>query len=156
MNRLRIDDIIKYYNNKAMLYEKACGVEYLKTAPLDTLITDYWKSLQVSNYLTLLKEYQRLENQHKLLRMPCRIGDVIYRLNVYKARRECDIESFTISNILICNDKDVLLKYDYDSGVICHLENLVTGSLYLDTYAIFYSKTEASLKLSEIVKSLSI
>ena len=33
---------------------------------------------QIANWLTKLKEYQQLEEQGMLIKLPCKVGDVVY------------------------------------------------------------------------------
>lgn len=78
MERLTIDEIIRHCDRKVEMYEKACDVKYLETAVMGNGIKEYWEHKQVAEYLKKLKEYEDLEEQGLLLRLPCKVGDVLY------------------------------------------------------------------------------
>ena len=78
MERLTIDEIIKHCDRKTEMYEKACDIKYLETTDMNNSIKEYWEHKQVAEYLKQLKEYQQLEEQGRLIKLPCKIGDTIY------------------------------------------------------------------------------
>lgn len=80
MERLTIDEIIGHCDRKVEMYEKACDVKYLETAVMGNGIKEYWEHKQVAEYLKKLKEYEDLEEQGLLLRLPCRVGTIVYVL----------------------------------------------------------------------------
>ena len=78
MERLTIDEIIGHCNREARMYEKACDIKYLETTAMSNLIKEYWEHKQVARYLKKLKDYEDAEEQGLLLRLPCKVGDVLY------------------------------------------------------------------------------
>lgn len=80
MERLTIDEIIGHCDRKVEMYEKACDVKYLETAVMGNGIKEYWEHKQVAEYLKKLKDYEGLEEQGLLLRLPCRVGTIVYVL----------------------------------------------------------------------------
>lgn len=78
MERLTIDEIIEHCDRKAEKYEKVCGVNYLETEGMDTGIKEYWERKQVAGYLRKLKAYEDAEEHGLLLRLPCKVGDILY------------------------------------------------------------------------------
>ena len=54
------------------MYEKACDVKYLETAVMGNRIKEYWEHKQVSEYLRKLKDYEDLEEQGRLIKLPCK------------------------------------------------------------------------------------
>ena len=97
-----------------------------------------------------LKEYEDLEEQKKLLKLPCAVGDRIYRIDTDEKIENREIEIYDIDNIVICSDGEILLKYDAYDGVICHLENITTDKPYLDYYRCFLTKEAAEAALKEM------
>ncbi len=97
-----------------------------------------------------LAEYEDLEEQGKLLKLPCAVGDRIYRIDTDEKIENREIEIYDIDNIVICSDGEILLKYDAYDGVICHLENITTDKPYLDYYRCFLTKEEAEAALKEL------
>ena len=78
MERLTIDEIIEHCDRKTGMYEKACDVKYLETAVMGNGIKEYWEHKQVAEYLKKLKEYVDLEEQGRLIKLPCKVGDTVY------------------------------------------------------------------------------
>ena len=97
-----------------------------------------------------LAEYEDLEEQGKLLKLPCAAGDRIYRIDTDEKIENREIEIYDIDNIVICSDGEILLKYDAYDGVICHLENITTDKPYLDYYRCFLAKEAAEAALKEL------
>lgn len=80
MERLTIDEIIEHCDNKIYLYETVGRNIDFETEELTEAIKDYWEHKQVKNYLDELKEYRKLEEQGLLLRLPCKAGDIVYKI----------------------------------------------------------------------------
>ena len=72
MERLKIDEIIEHCDRKTGMYEKACDVKYLETAVMGNGIKEYWEHKQVAEYLRKLKDYEDLEEQGRLIKLPCK------------------------------------------------------------------------------------
>lgn len=102
MERLTIDEIIEHCGRKTGMYEKACDVKYLETAVMGNGIKEYWEHKQVAEYLRKLKEYEDLEEQGRLIKLPCKdvyfivdANNPKYALVMRKSVREltiCEIE----------------------------------------------------------------
>lgn len=103
----------------------------------------------ISEVLKKLAEYEDLEEQGKLLKLPCAVGDRIYRIDIDEKLESREIEIYEIDNIVILSDGTVLLKYDSYDGVICELENIITDKPYLDFYRCFLTEEEAEAALKE-------
>lgn len=97
-----------------------------------------------------LGEYKDAEKQGKLLKLPCAVGDRIYRINTDEKLESREIEIYDIDNIVILADGTILLKYDVYDGVICELENIVSEKPYLDFYRCFLTKSAAEQALKEM------
>lgn len=79
MEKLTIDEIIGHCERKTEQYERLFGKECLETTPLiSSVIKEYWEHKQVAEYLKKLKEYQQLEEQGRLIKLPCKIGTEVY------------------------------------------------------------------------------
>lgn len=79
MEKLTIDEIIGHCERKTEQYERLFGKECLETTPLiSSVIKEYWEHKQVAEYLKKLKEYQQLEEQGRLIKLPCKVGDTVY------------------------------------------------------------------------------
>jgi len=97
-----------------------------------------------------LAEYEDAEEQELLLKLPCKVGDTLYRIDTDENIENAEIEPYTIENIVISNWGDILFKYDAYDGIICALENITKGSLYLGFYRVFLTKEEAEQALAEM------
>lgn len=90
MERLTIDEIIEHCVRKTGMYEEVCDVKYLETEVMNNAIKEYWEHKQVAEYLKKFKEYEDLEEQGLLLRLPCGIGTIVYEVeNNADACSEC-------------------------------------------------------------------
>lgn len=76
MNRLTIDEIIEHCKRKVKQFEK------MYNHKLDNFTKEYWEYKQVAEYLIDLKQYRELEEQGRLVKLPCKIGDDIYEIEV--------------------------------------------------------------------------
>ena len=83
--------------------------------------------------------------------LPCGVGDTIYRVDTDPNINDSDtkFEIYTVENIVILGD-EILFKYDAFDGVICTLDNLISGTPYLDFYKVFLSEDEAKRSLQEL------
>ncbi len=97
-----------------------------------------------------LAEYEDLEEQGKLLKLPCAVGDRIYVIDTDERLSNKEIKIYDIDNIVITSDGTILLKYDAHDGVICESENIITDKPYLDFYRCFLSQEEAEATLKEL------
>lgn len=100
--------------------------------------------------LERLAKYEELEEQGKLLKLPCAVGDRLYRIDTDKNVKDKEIEIFDIDNILVCNDGAVFFKCDAYDGVICELENIITDKPYFYYYRIFLTESEAAAALQAL------
>lgn len=81
MGKLTIDEIIGHCERKTEQYERFYKREYLETMPLtSSAIKEYWEHRQVAEYLKKLKGYQQLEEQGRLIKLPCKVGDTVYHV----------------------------------------------------------------------------
>ena len=78
MERLTIDEIIEHCDRKTGMYEKAYDIKHLETTTMNNTTKGYWEHKQVAEYLRKLKEYENLEEQGRLVKLPCKVGDVVY------------------------------------------------------------------------------
>lgn len=101
MERLTIDEIIEHCDRKTEMYEKACDVKYLETTTMNNPIKEYWEHKQVAEYLRKLKDYEDLEEQGRLIILPCKVGDDVYYILGIPNETPCVIDkcTFELSDI---------------------------------------------------------
>lgn len=80
MERLTIDEIIAHCDRKTEMYEKTCDVKHLETAVMNNPIKEYWEHKQVAECLRKLKDYEDLEEQSRLVKLPCK--DVYFIVDI--------------------------------------------------------------------------
>lgn len=97
-----------------------------------------------------LSEYEDMEEQGRLVKLPCKVGDILYRVDVDPNITEHDIIPYRIDNIVLCDDGDILFKYDAYDGIICGLKSLTEGELYLDYYKVFLTREQAEQALQRV------
>ena len=117
MERLTIDEVIEHCNKTCDMTEKIANVRGHKLESIES--KQFWEHYQVRNWLNELKQYKDLEEQGLLLRLPCKVGDIVYSIayngKIYpvKATREVRIvdgvlhiicESWRYSDLVSCND----------------------------------------------------
>lgn len=123
MERLTIDEIIEHCDRKAGMYEKACDVKYLETTAMNNPIKEYWEHKQVAEYLRKLKEYEDLEEQGRLIKFPCKVGDTVYYVAQGRIVEVSNIDLFFL--------------------LLSVVENRFNNSVFL-------TKSEAEAKLKEL------
>lgn len=143
MERLTINEIIEHCDRNTRMYEKACDVKYLETSTMNNSIKGYWEHKQVAEYLRKFKDYEDLEEQGRLLKLPCKVGDTLYWIN----------------GKFIINYKITGFSVDEDGVWIMHAEHCVKtiNKPYLYNIAVdtigettFFSESEAEAKLKEL------
>lgn len=108
-----------------------------------------WQSKRCDEMYDELKRYKDAEEQGLFLRLPCKVGDTLYSVDMDERMEKAEVEPNVIESIVICRDGDVLFKYDNYDGVICHLEHLITDKPYLDFYRVFLTREAAESALAE-------
>ena len=102
MERLTIDEIIGHCKRKTEQYERVFEKECLETTPLTiSMMKEYWEHKQVAEYLKKLKDYEDLEEQGRLIELPCKVGDDIYYILGIPNETPCTIDKcvFELSDI---------------------------------------------------------
>lgn len=99
------------------------------------------------NYREQLKEYQQLEEQGRLVKLPCKVGDIVYRINIGAKipiipLRVIEYRLKIVGNCFrekICCSDDFLCK---QLSVIYYKEDIGDK--------VFLTKQEAEAKLKEL------
>ena len=148
MERLTINEIIEHCDRKTRMYEKACDIKYLETT-MNNSTKEYWEHKQVAEYLRKFKDYEGLEEQGRLVKLPCKVGDTVWDND---CGRPCayTITAFSFGECeeYICEPvttKEVVFYYTNSSGSI-------TGSFAESEIgkSVFLNKSEAEEKLKEL------
>ena len=143
MEKLTIDEIIGHCERKTEQYERFYKREYLETMPLtSSAIKEYWEHRQVAEYLKKFKEYQQLEEQGRLVKLPIedKKGDC----------REC------VHTKTQCHHMEYKCSECPLTELFCDEFYLAIDRCYEDAYAngclasMDLAKSEAEAKLKEL------
>jgi len=126
-------------------------IEEIKDYVADLGFEFAYKVLSIVKGIPLdrLQEICNAERDGRCVVLPCKVGDVLYQIDIDLLYNDKSIRMYDVENITICGDKDkdILLKYDSYDGVICTVENLINGTLYLDYLLTFLTREEAEKAL---------
>lgn len=140
MKRLTIDEIIEHCDRKTSMYEKACDIKYLETTTMNNPIKEYWEHKQVAEYLRKLKAYESLEEQGRLIKLPCKVGDTVYAI-VY----DYEVEQYAIK------ESEIIEVRENINGIFfVSLINKPAFKFNDFGKTVFLKKSEAETKLKEL------
>lgn len=141
MERLTIDEIIEHCDRKTEMYEKTCDVKYLETTVMNNPIKGYWEHKQVAEYLRKLKAYENLEEQGRLVKLPCKVGDTVYAIGF--DNKPIIYESVILS--ILITEKEIVFNVKVDEfGINSQLKQSMFGR------TVFLTEPEAEAKLKEL------
>lgn len=88
-----------------------------------------------------LEEYKKLEEQGLLLKLPCKVGDVVYQItgNI--------VSEFRIKTF-VCDNKTFFFHWECIKGIYKNVVGFHSSRIGVD---VFLTKEEAEKKLSEMV-----
>lgn len=144
MEKLTIDEIIEHCDRKTGMYEKACDIKYLETT-MNNSTKEYWEHKQVAEYLRKFKDYEDLEEQGRLVKLPCNRGDKIYFIKSAFSMAHFPIEARITSICGIDCDSDVMYSSITEYNKI---DRRFKSSDIGKT--VFLTKSEAEAKLEEL------
>lgn len=150
MERLTIDEIIEHCDRKTGMYEKACDVKYLETAVMGNGIKEYWEHKQVAEYLKKLKEYESLEEQGRLIKLPCKVGDTVYCIFNRYTKCTFNNEEFDECSCQGCEYDCDSKKENYVQEMWAYSLDWIVTNLKNFSKSVFRTKSEAEAKLKEL------
>lgn len=140
MERLTLDEILKLVNKAAVQME------------LDNCKECYENYKQIAEYLEELKSYKEAEEQGLLVRLPCRVGDIVWELCL------CDDGNYKIFPMIVktISEYGTLRQVEKDITIW----NIYAESDYTYMYksfadfgkTVFSTNEEAVKKLEELKK----
>ena len=78
MDRLTIDEVIEHCNKTCDMTEKIAKARGHELESIES--NQFWEHYQVRAWLKELKQYNDLEEQGLLLRLPCKVGSTVYAI----------------------------------------------------------------------------
>lgn len=149
MERLTIDEIIEHCNRNSKNYERNVPLDVLQSQPLTNTTKLYWEHKQVSEYLKELKQYRDLEEQGRLVKLPCKVGNIVWQIMVVGVQGkniQYDIFRAVVTKISADYQMNFLLSTITEDEK--RYRNEVTSTAIGDT--MFFTKSEAEAKLKEL------
>ena len=164
MKRLTIDEIIEHCGRKTEMYEKVCDIKYLEKTTMNNPIKEYWEHKQVAEYLRKFKEYEDLEEQGRLIKLPCKeaytkSGDIVYLIYDDEVVEciNCGLGINPVDGkayIALATDEDIfpyrrpVPEYDLDPTDWC--TNAIDAEVGEIGKTVFFTKSAAEAKLKEL------
>ena len=131
MERLTIDEVIAHCQRHTDRVERSAAVLAFKEGNMpETAKKQYQEHKQVKEWLEELKEYKAAEEQEVMLRLPCRIGDVVYTVC------SCGIECGVVGSIEVFPDRIFV--------------NDIHGAMIGEANNIFLTEEEAEQALAKM------
>mgnify|MGYP000537476758 CR=1 FL=1 len=96
---MNIDEFIEHTKEKAEEYKYRASF-FESDNPMNKACIKVAKDHeQLAEWFEKSKEYQQLEEQDRLIKLPCKVGDTLYRLvpNLYREYVEIKIAQFVIN-----------------------------------------------------------
>lgn len=99
------------------------------------------------NILTKLADYEDLEEQGRLIKLPCKVGDTVYAIG-FNNNKPIIYESVVLR--ILITEKEIVFDVKVDEfGINSQLKQSMLGK------TVFLTKSEAEAKLSEMKKNES-
>lgn len=142
MERLTLDEAIAHAKEVA---EEKYNEGFLCHAnpddgKLDKCVKCAQEHEQLAEWLTQLKEYQQLEKQGRLIKLPCKVGDTVYKVN--KASKKISQHKVIKFEIDKTDVKAYTMQIIFENFDFCFLHHF--GK------TVFLTKSEAEAKLKEL------
>ena len=98
---MKIDELIENAEEKARVHEYHADFLENGNPMRDACLKSSKDCKQLAEWLMQLKEYQSLEEQGRLIKLPCKVGDDVYYILVIPNETPCAIDkcTFELSDI---------------------------------------------------------
>lgn len=119
---------------------KACGNDFCKETCAEHDEEKSCKNCHIQKAFEKLAEYEDLDEQGLLLRLPCKVGDVVYSVT-----RDF-ISKYTICNIEVYNE-GFFFCWKCEKGIYINVRGFTNYQIGKD---VFLTQAEAEQKLKEM------
>ncbi len=119
--------------------------------PIDIADNEYSK-INYEKLLTKLGEYEDAEEQGLLLRLPCKVGDIVYHEKTY-VTIHTGIQAYQITNIMISQNKKGVWTKKYRAMLLLNgkiIDNQLNFSFDEIGKTVFLTKEEAEQSLKQM------
>lgn len=139
---MNIDEFIEHAKEKAR--EHRYHADFFESDnPMNTAcIKSAEDCEQLAEWLEKSKEYQQLEEQGRLLKLPCKVGDTVYAIG-FNNNKPIIYESVVLS--ILITEKEIAFNVKVDEFEI---NSQLKQSMFDKT--VFLTKSEAEAKLKEL------
>lgn len=141
---ITLDEAIK----NARKVANSCHQPLMAFETMNSIVKDNYReeNEQLAQWLEELKEYKELEEQGRLIKLPCKVGDKIF---LDFAGFGKDVDKFTVKDFhLDCfKDGETILFCDYESN-----DRTLSGQIDVMEFGktVFLTREEAEAKLKEM------
>lgn len=137
---MKIDELIENAEEKARVHEYHADIFENGNPMRDACLKSSKDCKQLAEWLMQLKEYQSLEEQGRLIKLPCKVGDTVYKVNkASKKVSQHKVIKFEIDKTDATAYTMQIIFENYDFCFFHHFGE-----------TIFLTKSEAEAKLKEL------
>nr|DAH59189.1 MAG TPA: hypothetical protein [Caudoviricetes sp.] len=137
---MNIDEFIEHTKEKAEEYKYRASF-FESDNPMNKACIKVAKDHeQLAEWLEKSKEYQQLEEQGRLIKLPCKVGDTVYKVN--KASKKVSQHKVIKFEIDKADVTSYTMQIFFENFDFCFLHHF--GE------AVFLTKSEAEAKLKEL------
>lgn len=139
MERLSIDEVIEHCKRNTQSWERAeknrvrlgAKPRNFETDDMsDNVMKEYWEHRQVAEWLEQLKSYKDAEENGLLLKLPCKVGTMVYQIHTLQRTNRkiiaaVDADAFFLTLCVIEGrfGKSVFLTQKEAQDALAELEN---------------------------------
>lgn len=144
MERLTLEEVIKYTKEAVKTYRAEATYNFPELKKLyDNCLECANQHNQLAEWLEELKSYKDLEEQGLLVRLPCKVGDIVYKIAAIANHSIIPMNVLEIHSICYNNERTIIFNTIGDMGESCYrLEDI--GEI------VFLTREEAEKKLEEM------
>lgn len=117
--------------------------------PVDVVDNEYSKA-NYNKILTKLGDYEDLEEQGRLIKLPCKVGDTVYCIFTRYTRCTFGNEEFDEYSCQGCEYECDSKKENYVQGMRAYSLDWIVTNLKKFGKTVFLTKSEAEAKLKEL------
>lgn len=147
---MNIDEFIEHTKEKAK--EHRCHADFFESDnPMRTACTRSAEDCEwLADCLTKFKEYQQLEEQGRLIKLPCKVGDTVYCIFTRYTRCTFGNEEFDEYSCQGCEYECDSKKENYVQDMKAYSLDWIVTNLKNIGKTAFLTKSEAEAKLKEL------
>lgn len=147
---MNIDGFIEHTKEKAREYKYRADF-FESGNPMNTACIKVAKDHeQLAEWLEKSKEYQQLEEQGRLIKLPCKVGDIVYCIFNRYTKCTHSNEEFDEYNCQGCEYECDSKKENYVQDMGAYSLDWIVTNLNNFGKTVFLTKSEAEAKLKEL------